>query len=178
MEERHRLPGRERERRRKRLAILDVAKAVFAERSYAEATIEEIAERAEFGKGTTYLYFKEGKREILEALPEGLFNEVRPHLENLVESGASSNGSTRDLLGEYVRWLVCYLIEQRDLFIVSIKETDLHYPQDNKSDTALWGQRHGDFTRLMAALFDTAVRRGELRPVDSLALANTFFFAV
>src|SRR5207247_8677449 len=38
--------------------IARVAKAVFAERGYQQATLEEIAQRAGMSKATIYLYFK------------------------------------------------------------------------------------------------------------------------
>ena len=41
---------RERERLKNRRTMLEAARAVFAEKSYADATVEEIAERAQFGK--------------------------------------------------------------------------------------------------------------------------------
>ena len=54
----------------RRSAILDAAEAVFAEHGYNGATLEEIAERAEFGKGTLYNYFPGGKEELYEVLFE------------------------------------------------------------------------------------------------------------
>ena len=45
---------------------------VFAYRGFADATLEEIAERAEYGKGTIYSYFQ-SKEELFEAVvDEGL----------------------------------------------------------------------------------------------------------
>ncbi|MEL6613746.1 MAG: helix-turn-helix domain-containing protein, partial [Bacteroidota bacterium] len=50
------LSRRERERLARRAAMLDAATALFAEKGYASATLDEVAERAEFGKGTLYNY--------------------------------------------------------------------------------------------------------------------------
>lgn len=38
--------------------IFNAAKVTFAEKGFEKATMEEIAKRAEFAKGTIYLYFK------------------------------------------------------------------------------------------------------------------------
>ncbi|PSQ74919.1 MAG: hypothetical protein BRD36_01045 [Bacteroidetes bacterium QH_7_64_110] len=46
------LSRREREQRRRRRIMLQAAQSVFAEKGYEQATLEEIAKRAEFGKGT------------------------------------------------------------------------------------------------------------------------------
>ena len=48
--------------------LLLAARAVFAERGYHEATVEEIAASADIGKGTVYLHFPAGKAALLEAV--------------------------------------------------------------------------------------------------------------
>ena len=78
------LPRRERERQAKRRAMLDAALAAFADRSFENVTIEEIAYRAEFSKGSLYNYFPEGKQELLLTL----FEEVRDDLCTLTETMA------------------------------------------------------------------------------------------
>ncbi len=52
---------------RTRLRILEAARAVFAERGFAKATAEEIANKANVGYGTFYLYF-EDKRQALHTI--------------------------------------------------------------------------------------------------------------
>jgi TetR/AcrR family fatty acid metabolism transcriptional regulator len=64
------LPRRERDRLRRREEILRAAERVFAEKGYYAASIEEIANVAEYGTGTVYLYFKDK-----EALYVELFEE-------------------------------------------------------------------------------------------------------
>jgi AcrR family transcriptional regulator len=56
---------REQERSRRKQEILQAARAVFAEHGFRRATVEAIAERAEVGKGTVYLYF--ANKEALQA---------------------------------------------------------------------------------------------------------------
>ena len=57
------LKRRDREKIARRNDILDAALSVFAKKTYESATLDEIAERAEYGKGTLYNYFK-GKEDI------------------------------------------------------------------------------------------------------------------
>ncbi len=52
------LSRKEREKLRRREAIIDAAEHVIGEQGYNSATMEEIAEMAELGKGTLYLHFK------------------------------------------------------------------------------------------------------------------------
>jgi len=49
---------KERERKMRRRQIMDAAKKVFASKGFGGATIESIAEEAEFSPATIYLYFK------------------------------------------------------------------------------------------------------------------------
>lgn len=53
----------------RRAELMDAAQAVFLERTFDSASIEEIAARAGVAKGTFYLYFKT-KDEALQALRE------------------------------------------------------------------------------------------------------------
>ncbi len=70
--------------------MLEAAQSVFAERGFGQSTLDEIASRAEFGKGTIYNYFPGGKEEMLFALLDQLYNG----LIELIEShfGESKNG--------------------------------------------------------------------------------------
>ena len=58
---------REQDRARRKQDILQAARAVFAQDGYYRATVDAVAERAEVGKGTIYLYF-ENKEAILAEL--------------------------------------------------------------------------------------------------------------
>ena len=52
------LSRKERERIARKEHILDVAELIILERGFESATMEEIADKAEVGKGTLYLHFK------------------------------------------------------------------------------------------------------------------------
>lgn len=79
----------------RRAAILAAALAVFAEKGFAGARMEDVAAQAGVAKGTLYLYF-EDKR----ALFEGLIREAAdPILAALETQVAHFEGSTLELLG-------------------------------------------------------------------------------
>jgi AcrR family transcriptional regulator len=63
------------DRERKRQAILQAARQVFARKGYEPATLEAVAREAGLAKGTLYLYFK-GKEDLY-------FHTVQDMLENL-----------------------------------------------------------------------------------------------
>jgi TetR/AcrR family transcriptional regulator len=49
---------RKREREKRKNDILDAAEAVFFTKGFDQATMDDVAERAELSKGTLYLYFR------------------------------------------------------------------------------------------------------------------------
>ena len=61
-------PGRrERNKQEKRARIIAAAKALFGSKGFADTTTQEIAEKADIGTGTLFLYAK-SKEELLVAL--------------------------------------------------------------------------------------------------------------
>jgi AcrR family transcriptional regulator len=62
-------------REERRAQILSVATAVFAEKGYHDARIDEIVARAGIARGTFYLYF-EDKRSIFEHIVDGFLQRL------------------------------------------------------------------------------------------------------
>jgi AcrR family transcriptional regulator len=63
---------RAREKERRRRSILDAARAVFFEGGFQQATVDDVAARAEVSKGTVYLYFESKETILAFLLLEGL----------------------------------------------------------------------------------------------------------
>ena len=53
---------REREKALHRQEILEAAKRVFARKGFSGATIDEIAQEAEFSKGAMYIHFEKEQK--------------------------------------------------------------------------------------------------------------------
>jgi AcrR family transcriptional regulator len=79
---------RARERARRKEEILQAARAAFAEVGYRRTTVEEVAERAEIGKGTIYLYFQSKDAIRAELLLQALA-ELQGQLETAIASAAA-----------------------------------------------------------------------------------------
>ncbi|MCG6880333.1 MAG: TetR/AcrR family transcriptional regulator [Deltaproteobacteria bacterium] len=75
---------KEREKRMRRKAILDAAKKVFATKGFAGATIENIAEQAEFSPATIYIYFK-NKDELHASLSLQMLNILAQKVEDVCQ---------------------------------------------------------------------------------------------
>lgn len=73
---------KEKERIRRRNLILDVAEEVITEVGFESATMDQIAERAEVGKGTLYLHFKSKSMIYIAICERGsrILNEKMAHV--------------------------------------------------------------------------------------------------
>jgi len=60
--------------------ILNAARVVFSERGLAASTVDEIAERADVGRGSFYYHFA-NKEEVIRHLMEGILSELSKQLE-------------------------------------------------------------------------------------------------
>jgi AcrR family transcriptional regulator len=63
---------KQREKERRRRAIMEAAKEVFFSKGLPASTMDEIAEKAELSKGTLYLYFDSKEALYLSLVDEGL----------------------------------------------------------------------------------------------------------
>lgn len=110
------LGRKEREKLFKRLEIVNSAVILFAEKGYENSTLDEIAERAEFGKGTIYKYF-ENKEEIYSSIIENIFSEYYNNLRSI----SSKTGNLKDFLSEMTRLLFRFANENKAEFSVFVR---------------------------------------------------------
>ena len=113
---------RDRERLARRQAMLDAAIAVFAERGFAAATMDEIAERAEFGKGTLYNYFADKQALLLAAFEEvydGLVALIDAYFADETADGAGAGPPrpTRDVFRGFIAHLTAYFQAHHPVFV-------------------------------------------------------------
>ncbi|MDQ7053892.1 MAG: TetR/AcrR family transcriptional regulator [candidate division KSB1 bacterium] len=101
------LPRKEREKLLRRQAILDAASRIFAQKGFERATLDEIAEAAEFGKGTIYNYFSSKEELFFTLLEEGrqYFQELIQQALNRAETGhkKKSNAILMCVLSSFAR---------------------------------------------------------------------------
>ena len=164
------LSRRERERLRRRRAMLRAAQAVFAEKGYAQATLGEIAERAEFGKGTLYNYFEGGKEDLLFAV----FDEVYDGIFGLVERfmADAEERPLREAFEAFVREAFDFFLERKSLFMMIVKESHQFIFGEDQERAAYF---HAQENRLVQAMLPTlrrAAEAGEIRPMPARPLAH------
>ena len=163
------LSRRDRERRARRRAMLDAALVVFAEKGFDGATLDEIAERAEFGKGTLYNYFPDGKEAILFALFDEVFEGmavlIRDHFAEAEEQPIRE--SFHGLIGR----LLHHFTENQETFFLLIKEAQRLMLTQHEHVAALHRHRDRSIDALVEPI-ERAVEAGELRPFPPHAIAH------
>jgi AcrR family transcriptional regulator len=164
---------RERERRQRRQAMLQAAQSVFAEKGYARATLDEIAERAEFGKGTLYNYFEGGKEDILFAVFEAIYDDIC----GMIEEVFDADRSLRSSFQAFVKTFFEFSQEREDLFMILAKESHrLAFSAESKRAQFFREQRNRMVNTLTPAI-ERAMEGEEIQdlPPESVAhllLAN------
>lgn len=167
-----RLSRRERERMMRRQAMLDAARSVIAEKGYARATLDEIAERAEFGKGTLYNYFEGGKEEILFAIFEEIYDDICTLIQDIFLDESATDRPLRDAFHAFVKAFFDFSREREEFFMILTKEAH-RLAFSEESDRARFFQEQRD--RMVNALtpaLERAMERGEIQSLPPEAVAH------
>jgi AcrR family transcriptional regulator len=161
---------RARERAARRREIVTAARTVFASRGFDKATLEEIAEHAEYGKGTVYNYF-DSKESLFAAAFESLLDDVR----GIAAEVAREPGSARQCFNEYARCLVNYYQTNYDFCQMVMREwARVYHVGGGERVRCLQGSLLAA-VKPLADVLRRAMRAGEVRRVDPLGLAIMFF---
>lgn len=146
--------------------ILDAALAVFSERGFDAARMDDIAARAGVSKGAIYLYF-DSKEAVLKGLIERELAPVAGMLSGMAEQGADDPRATLTLIIKAATHLTqqpAFAATPRVILSVAARfpEIGLHYRQ-RVVDVAL---------AAVETLIARGARKGEFRPVDASAAAR------
>lgn len=164
------LSRRERERYERRQAMLRAAEAVFAEKGYTHATLSEIAERAEFGKGTLYNYFEGGKEEIFFAVLDTIYDEI---YDLIAASMAQETGaSLRDCYHDLVLRALAFYQDREDLFVILIKEAYRMCFSHDAEKVAYFQRQQARMVDALLPRLEQAAHEGGLRDLPLPAMAH------
>jgi AcrR family transcriptional regulator len=156
----------------RRQAMLDAARAVFAEKGYADATLDEIADRAEFGKGTLYNYFEGGKEDLLFAVFDDVIGEMEDLIHTVFRDGIEGDRSLRDAFHTFVERHFELIRDQQDLFLILVREAHLMaFSEDSEKVQFFRRQQERLLDALVPALED-AMEGGQIRSLPPSSVAN------
>ncbi len=153
--------------------MLDAALAVFAEHGYGGSSMDEIAERAEFGKGTIYNYFPGGKDELFltlfeERVAAGLHRVIAQTLP--AETDFSTPASARSAFHGFIRGLLGHFHESRDALVMFMKEG--HRTHIAAEHEASFARHFAGIIGAVAQPIERAVASGALRPLPAHPVAH------
>lgn len=166
------LGRRERERRMRRRAMLEAAQAVFAEKGYTHATLDEIAQRAEFGKGTLYNYFEGGKEAILFAVFEEIYDDLCRLIQASFTPDRTADHPIRELFHTFISECFRFFRERQDLFMILIKEAHLMIFSEDREKSQFFIRQRQRVVEALVPPIEQAIARGELKPLPPHALAH------
>lgn len=152
----------------KRGKILEVAKRRFAHYGLAKTTMAEIAKDLAFSKALLYYYFPD-KSSLFKAVIEDIADEL--------------NDETRKFINpdDGAEWGLSVVLENRITFLKKyfyIIEYTLLNPKDTPEDiNELLMKSFKEQRDLVKIVFDYAVQRGELAPMDTEETASIFLNA-
>ena len=158
---------RERERARRAQDILAAAERVFAIYGFDAATIEQIAQEAEYAVGTIYLYFKD-KHALYAALFANKLSAMVDQVEQAARAGAPANPAER--LRDAIRAQFEFHDANREFFEVLMR----HRQGPPAAGTADWKLIGRTLRRHQAILVDLI---GRLQRRKIIRVGNSVDFA-
>ena len=164
------LPRRERERMARKAVMLEAAQEVFAEKGYTRATLEEVAARAEYGKGTLYNYFPGGKQEILLAIVEHFHDELCYLIERTFS--LPTNRSFRESLESFLQHTFAFFMDRSELFLTLLREAHRIGLSDDPEPRAFFTAQRERALNALSAPLEHAMKSGEVRPLPPRLLAH------
>ncbi|MFB6098346.1 MAG: TetR/AcrR family transcriptional regulator [Salinibacter sp.] len=166
------LSRRERERRRRRRAMLEAAQSTFAEKGYEQATLDEIAERAEFGKGTLYNYFENGKEGLLFAIFDEVYDDLHEMIRSTFGEEALRDHSFRQAFHSLAVQSFKYYEEREDLFLILIKEAHRLCFSSDREKAAYFQEQQQRMLGALVPAVETAMEEGRIASLPSQPVAH------
>jgi AcrR family transcriptional regulator len=154
--------------------MLAAARVVIAERGFAGATLDEIAARAEFGKGTLYNYFPGGKDEILYAIVAQIYDELVALIDDSFPGGTAEEWArhARTWFYAFIERCFAYFDSEQDLFVILTREAHRMCFSDNSERLAFFLGQRARIAHALAGPVESAIQAGAMRPLPAHAVAH------
>jgi AcrR family transcriptional regulator len=163
------LMRKERERIAKREEIVVAARRVFAQRGYNQATLEEIAERAEFAKGTLYNYFQ-SKDELFQHIMERLLDDMV----GVAGAAIAGTATIRDAFRLYAARILEYYKTNEDLLRIIAREMNRMQLENEQRRIAVIHERVHRIVAMLSLLVKKEISRKRLIRESPEDLAQVF----
>ena len=159
---RQRLEARER-------AIIEAARAVFLDKGYEKATMQEIAKRAGVAQGSTYLYFK-NKEAVLGAVLGDFYARLTASVRQGLRELSTTH--TRERFAVLAKQHLEFVMKEWKLILLGVS---LQRDQIDYADSDAY-RLNREYTTIFDELFADAIARGEIRDdVPSWLVRDQFY---
>ncbi len=152
---------KEREREFKKKEILSAAVKLFAEKGYEYTTLDEIAEAAEFGKGTLYNYFQ-NKEELYVAILEDILGSFLSNLKKISET----TSTFYEFVYEVIQNVLTFYLENQSAFMLLVHER-LHVVKSTPFEIPdRLKMLHHESEKIHKKRISEAIKNGEIVDID------------
>lgn len=149
----------------KHARILQAAVELFTEHDFHQVLMDDVAERAEVGKGTIYRYFPTKEELYFATIFEGW-----DRLGKELEAVAQQPGPLHETLEQVTRQVLSYFWQRRQ-FITLVHRLENTLEGEEQAD---WQRRRDSIVRMFADLFNTgtpqALPPGQTRLITEMFL--------
>jgi len=163
---REKLSRKERERQRHRQEILEAAERVFVRKGYHGATVEEIAQEAEFAVGTIYNFFK-GKDDLYARVIEGIAQDFMEQFETKVLSLADPESAIAAL----IELRLTHFEDHRGFFRVFLEAAPASRVDAARAFPKDCAALYERYMRTVTEIFRRGISQGVFDETDPLYLA-------
>jgi len=151
--------------------MLQAAQSVFAEKGYEQATLDEIAERAEFGKGTLYNYFEDGKEGLLFAIFDEVYDDLHEMVQSTFEDKTVRGASFRKAFHQLVAQSFTYYEEREELILILIKEAHRLCFSSNPEQAAYFQEQQQRIVSALVPAVQAAIEEDRIASLPPQPLA-------
>jgi AcrR family transcriptional regulator len=149
----------------KHARILQAAVELFTERDFHQVLMDDVAERADVGKGTLYRYFPTKEELYFATIFEG-WDRLGKELEEALQQ----DGPLRDTLEHVTRQVLSYFWHRRQ-FVTLVHRLENNLEGEEQAD---WQRRRDSIVRVFADILNKGVMRalpgGQMRLITEMFL--------
>jgi TetR/AcrR family fatty acid metabolism transcriptional regulator len=149
-----------------RIKILSSAIEVLSSKEYHKCPIDEIAKRADIGKGTVYLYFK-SKEELYYSILFKLIDEMK----EIVEAVRLGDGEPSNKITELLVQMRSFLKTHAHIFMIAKAETGLDKGRMHRK----LGKIHDALLISISRIIEEGIGKGVFKKYPPVLIGAMFF---
>ena len=153
---------KEREKAQKREFLIDVAEEIFFEKGYEAATMDQIAAKAEYSKGTLYLYFK-NKEELYIAISTRSVDLFQKIVNDEMQKSVTGAEKLAAIKNSYLRFFLEAPEHMKVMLHAFRSPTVLASLQENQETMQAIMQKDQELNQLIASAIIQSAQEGTLK---------------